>query len=94
MKKIVEGFSGTRWIEANTLLELLGLQLLYQWGGVLGVRRLREWNIAFMAKLGWKMLTNTDKLWVRIFNEKYLKRTSFFFTVFRGPTNPRRGGIS
>lgn len=39
--------------------------------GGLGIRRLKEWNIAFMAKLGWKMLNNPEKLWVRLFNEKY-----------------------
>lgn len=35
--------------------------------GGLGIRRLRDWNIAFMAKLGWKLLTGQDKLWIKIF---------------------------
>lgn len=28
------------------------------WEGGLGIRRLREWNMTFMAKLGWKMLND------------------------------------
>ncbi|XP_021754892.1 uncharacterized protein LOC110720190 [Chenopodium quinoa] len=45
--------------------------------GGLGIRRLRDWNLAFMSKLGWTMLNNPNKLWVRIFNKKYLKSSAF-----------------
>ncbi|XP_056692071.1 uncharacterized protein [Spinacia oleracea] len=45
--------------------------------GGLGIRRLKEWNLAFMAKLGWTILTNSDKLWVKILKEKYLKHSNF-----------------
>lgn len=34
--------------------------------GGLGIRRLRDWNLTFMAKLGWKIMTNPNKLWVQI----------------------------
>lgn len=34
--------------------------------GGLGIRRLKEWNFSFMAKLGLKMLTYSDKPWVKI----------------------------
>ncbi|XP_021753742.1 uncharacterized protein LOC110719145 [Chenopodium quinoa] len=46
--------------------------------GGLGIRRLKLWNMAFMAKLGWMILTKPDKLWVRILSEKYLKRGGLF----------------
>ncbi|XP_021855317.1 uncharacterized protein [Spinacia oleracea] len=46
--------------------------------GGLGIRRLKEWNLAFMAKLGWTMLTQPHKLWVRIMNDKYLHRSALF----------------
>lgn len=49
--------------------------------GVLGIRRLKEWNLDFMDKLGWKILTEPGKLWVQIFNEKYLKRSAFFACI-------------
>lgn len=45
--------------------------------GGLGIRNLRLWNLAFMAKLGWKILNNPNKLWIRIFIDKYLQRDSF-----------------
>lgn len=35
--------------------------------GGLGIRSLME-NLAFMAKLGWTILINSSKIWVRIFN--------------------------
>ncbi|XP_056698546.1 uncharacterized protein [Spinacia oleracea] len=44
--------------------------------GGLGIRRLKDWNLAFMAKLGWTILDKPDKLWVRILKEKYLKNSS------------------
>lgn len=40
--------------------------------GGLGIRRLRDMNKAFMAKLGWKLLTKQDKLWVHVFRAKYM----------------------
>lgn len=45
--------------------------------GGLGIRRLWEWNLSFMAKLGWKMLTSPNKLWVQILKDRYLKSTTF-----------------
>lgn len=40
-------------------------------GGGLGIKKLREFNIALLAKLGWTMLTQPDVLWVRILLSKY-----------------------
>lgn len=41
-----------------------------------------------MAKLGWKMLTAPDKLWVRLFNEKYLCRSTFFNCIPEAHQSP------
>lgn len=46
-------------------------------GGGLGIRNLRIWNLAFMAKLGWKILTQPTKLWVQILQARYLSRSNF-----------------
>lgn len=45
--------------------------------GGLGIHKLKEWNLAFMAKLGWRILNSPDKLWVRLFKDKYLRKTAF-----------------
>ncbi|XP_031103194.1 uncharacterized protein LOC116006838 [Ipomoea triloba] len=39
--------------------------------GGLGLRSAKEMNIAFMAKLGWQIATNSDSLWVQVLKEKY-----------------------
>ncbi|XP_031126953.1 uncharacterized protein LOC116029190 [Ipomoea triloba] len=39
--------------------------------GGLGLRRARDFNMAFLTKLGWQMLTNETKLWVQVMKEKY-----------------------
>ena len=38
--------------------------------GGLGIRKMQLMNTAFMAKLGWKLLTEGDKLWVRALSSK------------------------
>ena len=30
-------------------------------------------NIAFMAKLGWRLLTNKDELWAKMLTSKYIR---------------------
>lgn len=37
-----------------------------------------------MAKLGWRILTHPNKLWVRILTDKYLKKSNFI-DVFASP---------
>ncbi|XP_048491336.1 uncharacterized protein LOC125492674 [Beta vulgaris subsp. vulgaris] len=49
--------------------------------GGLGIRDLRHWNLCFMAKLGWKFLTQPSKLWVKILNNKYCKGTNFMDVI-------------
>lgn len=41
--------------------------------GDLGIRNLRHMNLAFLAKLGWRMINEKDTLWVRIIQAKYRK---------------------
>lgn len=41
--------------------------------GGLRIRKLKDWNLKFMAKLGWTMLTQPNKLWVKIMNDRYLQ---------------------
>ncbi|XP_019150554.1 PREDICTED: uncharacterized protein LOC109147346 [Ipomoea nil] len=39
--------------------------------GGLGIRKLKEMNQAFLAKLGWRMLHEKDSLWVQLLRTKY-----------------------
>ena len=43
-----------------------------EYGG-LGIRNMRSMNIAFMAKLGWWLLTAKNELWVSILQTKYVR---------------------
>ncbi|XP_056692237.1 uncharacterized protein [Spinacia oleracea] len=52
--------------------------------GGLGIRRLKEWNLAFMAKLGWTIPTKPDKLWVKLFKEKYINKSNFMDCISNG----------
>ncbi|XP_056698695.1 uncharacterized protein [Spinacia oleracea] len=56
--------------------------------GGLGIRRLREWNLSFMAKLGWTILTCPHKLWVRVFKEKYIKKSNFMDCIPNSSHSP------
>lgn len=37
----------------------------------LGLQRLKEFNLAFLMKLGWKISTNSQELWVVVLRSKY-----------------------
>ena len=41
--------------------------------GGLGIRKMHNLNIALMAKLGWKLLTEKEKLWARVITNKYMR---------------------
>jgi hypothetical protein len=41
--------------------------------GGLGFRRMHEFNLSLIAKLGWKLITNTNCLWVKQLQNKYIK---------------------
>ena len=45
--------------------------------GGLGIRKLEDTNIAFLAKLGLAMASNLDVKWVQILKAKYLQKKSF-----------------
>ena len=40
--------------------------------GGLGLRKMKDVNLALIAKLGWKLLTSADSLWVSQLSGKYL----------------------
>jgi hypothetical protein len=41
--------------------------------GRLGFRLMKDINVLLIAKLGWKILSNHDALWISLFKEKYIK---------------------
>jgi hypothetical protein len=45
--------------------------------GGLGLRKMKEVNLALISKLGWKLLTNFDSMWVSQLHCKYLLSSSF-----------------
>lgn len=46
--------------------------------GGLGLRKGDVANLALVAKLGWRISTQTDNYWVQIMRAKYLRNLSFF----------------
>ena len=46
--------------------------------GGLGIRLFSCYNKAALSKLGWKILTDPNNLWVKIIKAKYLRNSSFF----------------
>lgn len=40
----------------------------------LGLRRAYPLNQAFLAKLGWKILSESDNFWVKLIKAKYLSK--------------------
>jgi hypothetical protein len=51
--------------------------------GGLGLRKMREVNLALVSKLGWKLLNRSDSMWVTQLHCKYLNSSSFL-----SPTSP------
>jgi hypothetical protein len=49
--------------------------------GGLGIRKMREVNLALLAKLGWKLLCNTDSMWVAQLRGKYLSSNSLLSLI-------------
>lgn len=43
--------------------------------GGLGLRKVCDFNVAFLTKMAWQ--SNQDKLWVRVFRDKYVKEADF-----------------
>lgn len=61
--------------------------------GGLGIRATKEVNLAFMAKLGWRILVDRDSLWVRIMRAKYAhgKHGVEIMTSKQGGSNAWKG---
>jgi hypothetical protein len=45
--------------------------------GGLGLKNMECQNLALLSKIGWKLLTNQDLLWVKALSTKYLQSYSF-----------------
>lgn len=56
--------------------------------GGLGIRKLKIWNLCFMAKLAWKKLVYPSKLWVQILSTRYLKHSSLLSIVASSYASP------
>jgi hypothetical protein len=48
--------------------------------GGLGLRKMKDVNLALIAKLGWKLLTGANTLWVSQLTGKYLSSTNSFLS--------------
>ncbi|CAN1163690.1 Putative ribonuclease H protein At1g65750 [Linum perenne] len=58
------------WLEGNELHKSIK-------DGGLGFRSFYEFNLAFIAKLAWKILTQPDSLWVQLLKRLYFPHTDF-----------------
>ena len=41
--------------------------------GALGLKNSRDWNLALMTKLGWRLITEKDRLWAKTITSKYTR---------------------
>jgi hypothetical protein len=48
--------------------------------GGLSFRRMHDFNLALITKLGWKLLSKADCLWVNQLQRKYIKYGDFLFS--------------
>lgn len=51
--------------------------------GGLGLRKAADFNQALRAKLAWQMAVNSNKLWVQVLRNKYVKGGDFFTAPIR-----------
>ncbi|XP_019163599.1 PREDICTED: uncharacterized protein LOC109159940 [Ipomoea nil] len=52
--------------------------------GGMGFKRLHEFNIALLAKQGWRLLTNPESLVARVFKARYYPTSSFYEATIVG----------
>ncbi|XP_062176085.1 uncharacterized protein LOC133881146 [Alnus glutinosa] len=45
--------------------------------GGLGIRDMKSTNLALISKLGWKILNNSDNIWVQFLQKKYIRYGNF-----------------
>lgn len=48
-----------------------------KYAGGLGIRKLKDMNVALLSKLGWHLARDLDKVWVKALKAKYFARSSF-----------------
>lgn len=48
-----------------------------KWQGGMGFRDFRDFNLALIAKQGWRIINNPDAYWVRMLKGIYFPRSSF-----------------
>ena len=56
--------------------------------GGLGLRKTEAVNLAFQAKLAWKVLTGSDGLWSSVVKRKYLRSQCFLDTKSKSTDSP------
>ncbi|XP_019189720.1 PREDICTED: uncharacterized protein LOC109184127 [Ipomoea nil] len=61
--------------------------------GGLGIRRMQDVNTAFLAKLGWRMRTEQDRLWIRVLMAKYPAMNSRELRDLKRPSSNAWKGI-
>ncbi|XP_073051225.1 uncharacterized protein [Primulina eburnea] len=61
--------------------------------GGLGIRRMHPTNLAFMTKLGWRLMEEQGKLWVQVLKNKYIRSDSNTIKIqsIRGASNAWQG---
>jgi hypothetical protein len=79
------GFSSSK--TKNLSLKSLELICTPKALGGLGMRSMKDVNLALISKLGWKLLTGLDSLWVSQLTGKYLNFESFLSLSFLSSTS-------
>jgi hypothetical protein len=74
-KNFLWGFSATK--SRNLSLKAWDSLCKPKEKGGLGLRRMKEVNLALISKLGWNLLNKTDLMWVSQLHCKYLNSCSF-----------------
>ena len=45
--------------------------------GGLGIKKIEDMNKDLVTKMSWDIVKNADKLWVKVFQKKYVKNRNF-----------------
>lgn len=55
----------------------LGIHLHTKSMGGLSIKKTQDMNRALVAKMSWEIVSNVDKVWVKVFQKKYVKKRNF-----------------
>jgi len=72
------------WVDWNTVCR--GKEV-----GGLGVRRIREFNLALLGRWGWWLLIDSSSLWIRVLASRYGMEGGAFKGVAE---RPQLGGVT